>query len=317
MKILITGGLGFVGKHLTRELERAGHEIVKLDIRYDEDSYYCDLRDSESTRKLVHSVSPDACIHLGGIAFVPTGWTNPELVYSINLMGTLHLLEAFRHERPDARILVVSSSLIYQNAHTGNPLNETAYMYPPDIYAISKISSDLTALGYAKRYGMQIMTARPVNHIGPGQSSNFVITSFAEQLYKIKTGEVEPRMKVGNLKSQRDFLSVHDVTRAYRLLIEKGIPGEPYNIATGKLQTIQYALDMLCDISGIHPELEIDAGLFRPTDSSPVMNIEKIRKDVGWCPKIPLKQMLEDIYHSVEKTDNADTLRSVLSSCNV
>lgn len=299
MRVLITGGLGFVAQHLAPELEQAGHEVVKLDVRYAEGSFYCDLRDPESTRKLVGSVSPDACVHLGGIAFVPMGWQNPELVYSVNLMGTLHLLEAFRHERPDARILVVSSSLIYQNAHTGNPLNETAHMYPPDIYAISKIAADLTALGYAKRYGMPVMTARPINHTGPGQSPNFVTSSFVRQLCQIKSGRCAPVMKVGNLESRRDFLDVRDVVRAYRMLIERGASGEPYNIATGKLRTVQSVLDILCAIAGVSPALEIDPELFRPTDTSPVMNIEKIKKTVGWQPRLPLQKTLEDLYHSI------------------
>lgn len=300
MKVLITGGLGFVATHLSSELERAGHEVVKSDVRYAEGSFYCDLRDSESTRKLIGLVAPDACIHLGGIAFVPMGWKNPELVYSVNLMGTLHLLEAFRHERPDARVLVVSSSLIYQNADAGNPLDETARIYPPDIYAISKIAADLTALGYASRYGMPVMTARPINHIGPGQSASFVTSAFARQLYEIQSGRCAPVMRVGNLMSQRDFLDVRDVVRAYRMLIEGGVAGEPYNIATGKLQTIQHVLDLLCDISGVQPELKVDPDLFRPTDSSPVMNIDKISKDVGWFPRIPLRQTLEEIYSSIE-----------------
>lgn len=299
MKVLITGGLGFVAQHLAPELEKAGHEVVKLDVRYAEGCFYCDLRDPESTRKLVGSVAPDACVHLGGIAFVPMGWQNPELVYSVNLMGTLNLLEAFRHERPNARILVVSSSLIYQNAHTGNPLNETAHMYPPDIYAISKIAADLTALGYAKRYGMPIMTARPINHTGPGQSPSFVTSAFARQLCRIKSGACAPVIKVGNLESRRDFLDVRDVVRAYRLLIEQGTAGEPYNIATGKLRTIQSVLDILCEITGASPALEVDPELFRPTDASPVMNIEKIRKTVGWQPEIPLQKTLEDLYISI------------------
>lgn len=305
MKILITGGQGFVARHLAPELLDAGHHVIKTGVHYADDCFYCDLRDAESTRKLVRTVLPDACIHLGGIAFVPTGWQDPKLVFSSNLMGTLHLLEAFRQEQPNARILTISSSLIYQNAHTGNPLNETAYMYPPDIYAISKIAGDLTALGYAKHYNMPVMTARPINHIGPGQSTAFVVASFAQQLCEIKAGIRPPLMKVGNLKSQRDFLDVHDVARAYRLLIERGVAGEPYNIATGHLMTIQYILDTLCEIADVYPELEVDPALFRPTDTSPVMNTDKIRKDVGWHPRIPLRQTLEELYFSTEAANKA------------
>jgi GDP-4-dehydro-6-deoxy-D-mannose reductase len=248
---------------------------------------------------------PDACIHLGGIAFVPMGWEDPKQVYSVNLMGTLNLLEAFRHEKPDGRMLIVSSSLIYQNAYTGNPLDETAYMYPPDIYAISKIAADFTALGYAKRYGMPVMTARPINHTGPGQSPHFVTSSFARQLWQIKAGHCPPVIKVGNLESRRDFLDVRDVARAYRLLIERGAAGEAYNIATGTLRTIRSVLDMLCDVAGIHPLQEVDPELFRPTDSSPVMNVNKITKTTGWRPEIPLQKTLEDLYRDIEEKARA------------
>jgi GDP-4-dehydro-6-deoxy-D-mannose reductase len=299
MKVLITGSRGFAARHLAVELLQAGHEVIKSDVEYAEDCYYCDLRDEDSLRKLVRSTQPDACVHLGGIAYVPMGWKDPELVYSVNLMGTLNLLEGFRHERPEARLLVVSSSLIYKNADSDKELDEEAYMYPPDIYAISKISADLTALGYAQRYGMPIMTARPINHTGPGQSDSFVTSAFATQLKQIKAGAVPPVMRVGNLDSRRDFLDVRDVVRAYRLLIEAGQGGEPYNIASGRLIPIRSVLEKLCDIAGVHPEIEVAPQLYRPTDSSPRMNVSKIRAATGWQPQIPLEQTLLDLYQSI------------------
>jgi len=300
MKILVTGALGFAGQHLARELTTNGHEVIKHDVQYEADCYYSDLRDKDSTGKLVRRIKPDACVHLGGIAYVPMGWTDPELVYSVNLMGTLNLLEAFRQEHPSARVLVVSSSLIYKEAQAGELLDENSYMYPPDIYAISKIAADLTGLGYAERYGLNVMTARPINHIGPGQSPSFVTSSFAMQLKQIAIGGQTGIIRVGNLESKRDFLDVRDVARAYRLLIEKGSAGEAYNIASGKLIKIGDVLDNLAEIAGVTPEIEVDEELYRPTDASPCMDIGKITAATGWKPEIPLNQTLNDLYESVQ-----------------
>lgn len=302
MRILVTGSLGFVARHLIPELENSGHEVLRHDIEYISGYHYCDLRDRRATTKLVKALKPDACVHLAGIAFVPMGWRDPELVYSVNLMGTLNLLEAFRHQRPGARVLVVSSSLIYRNnCSPGERLDEQAYMYPPDIYAISKIAADLTALGYASRYGMPVMTARPINHIGPGQSTKFVTASFAAQLKSMAVAKRPATIHVGNLESRRDFVDVRDVVRAYRLLIEQGEPGEPYNIATGRLHTIREVLERLCAIAGVEPEIEIDPKLHRPTDSSPLMDISKIRSRTGWEPRIPLEQTLRDLYAATDE----------------
>ena len=299
MRILITGALGFVGRHLVKECESAGYEVFQQDVEYAENCYYCDVRDAAAIRKLVRELKPDACVHLGGIAFVPMGWKDPHLVFSVNLMGTLNLLDAFRLESPSARVLVVSSSLIYKKAGTDEVLDEDSVMSPPDIYGISKIAADLTALGYAERYGMPVMTARPINHTGPGQSPDFVTSAFSRQLKAISAGEETARMKVGNLESRRDLLDVRDVVRAYRLLIEKGRAGEAYNVASGNLAQIKEILEKLCAISGVSPKLEVDPELYRPTDSSPIMSTKKIFKDTGWKPEIPIEQTLQDLYESI------------------
>ena len=299
MKVLVTGALGFVGQHLVHELEAFGHTVIRHDVCYEPDCYYCDLRDKDAILKLVRKTQPDACVHLGGIAFVPMGWKDPELVYSVNLMGTLNLLEAFRHEKPSSRILIVSSSLIYKNVGKDVLLDENAYMYPPDIYAISKIAADLTGLGYADYFDMPVMTARPINHIGPGQSPSFVTSSFATQLKQIAATGGVGQMKVGNLDSLRDFTDVRDVARAYRLLIEKGVAGEAYNIASGKLNRIGEMLEELCGIAGVHPEIKVCPELYRPTDSSPYMDTSKVTKATGWHPEIELHQTLRDLYESV------------------
>ena len=196
MRILVTGACGFVGRHVVSELIRAGHTPLAFDaVKPAEpplpaDVHIGDLRDAPVLRRVVSELAPDACIHLAGIAFVPMGWTDPELVFSVNLLGTINVLEAFHATAPKARMLIVTSAEVYGRVPGSHAFTEDAPLMPDNLYAVSKMAADLSSLLYARRYGVHIMTARPGNHIGPGQSPHFVTSAFAEQIVKIakKTG---------------------------------------------------------------------------------------------------------------------------------
>ena len=110
-------------------------------------------------------------------------------------------------------------------------------------------------------------------------------------------------MRVGNLKSRRDFLDVRDVARAYCLILESGRPGEAYNIGSGSLTPVQVLLDELCRLGGVHPHIEVDPALYRATDAGPLLDIAKIADHTGWQPAIPLPQTLHDILADLDRTD--------------
>jgi GDP-4-dehydro-6-deoxy-D-mannose reductase len=304
VRILVTGAGGFVGRHVIHELTQAGHIPIAFDLQRcphtaPEHTHVGDLRNADTLLDLVRHVHPDACIHLGGIAFVPMGWTDPELVFSSNLTGTVNLLEALRQCSPGSRALVVTSAEVYGRLPAEQPLDENAPLRPDNLYAVSKISADLAALLYARRYAMPVMTARPENHVGPGQSPRFVASGFAEQLAQIARSEAEPVLRVGNLENERDFTDVRDVARAYRLIVEKGRPGHAYNIASGQNVKIRVILEQLCAVSGVQPRIEVDPARFRPTDALPRLDNSRIRNEVGWLPQIPLNVTLRDIYEEI------------------
>ena len=306
MRVLVTGAGGFVGKHLLRELRRANHIPLALDLEpctapEAEASYIADLRNMESLRDALRTADADACIHLAGIAFVPTGWTDPELVFDVNLNGTVNLLEALRHHGAGLPALIVTSAEVYGRATRPGIIHEQSGFHPSNPYAVSKLAADLTTLLYARRYAMPVMTARPGNHIGPGQSIQFVTSAFAEQLIRIRNGRAESVMKVGNLDGERDFTDVRDVVRAYRMIIEKGRPGQTYNIATGNPVKIQTILDTLCQLAGVKPDIQVDPERYRPTDNPPILDTAHIRKAIGWEPQIPLETTLKDILDDFDR----------------
>ncbi|MDD5482829.1 MAG: GDP-mannose 4,6-dehydratase [Kiritimatiellae bacterium] len=301
MRVLVTGSQGFVGRHLVEELRRQGWTIGAFDlpapgglgneIRY----YQGDIQDRQAVDQAVKLFLPEACIHLSGIAFVPMGWTNAETLFAINVSGTIHLLEACRKHAPAARVLVISSAEVYGRQTGRDAADEDSPFHPENPYAVSKAAADQTALLYARQYSMPVMAARPGNHIGPGQSPDFVVPSFARQLGEIAARRKKAVIKVGNLDSTRDFTDVRDVARAYRLLIEKGRAGEAYNIASNREVSIRFILDRLCRIAGIDPDIEVAPERYRQPEQRARLATSKITRETGWKPEISLETSLRNI----------------------
>jgi len=303
MKGLITGVNGFVGQHLVKELKRRNQTVIGCDMsetcsENDVDEYFkCNISDCKEINNIIRENRPDFCIHLAAITYIPVSWNDPLQTIKTNVLGTVNLLESFRHNAVNSRILIISSVEIYGT----NPLrdsiqNEESKHLPDSPYALSKSFIDTIALLYARRYDMQIMSVRPSNHIGPGQASSFVVPSFANQCVKIKCGLQKPIIKVGNLDAQRDFTDVRDIVRAYADLIDEGSAGEAYNIASGRMIRIHNILDKLCQIADVDPEIVVDSEKFREELPRPIVDISKIKQDIGWAPRIKISSSLKDIF---------------------
>lgn len=302
MRTLVTGAGGFVGRHLCRELVENDHTVYALEhpssrgVDDAQETLYGDIRDSQYMKQAVASVKPEACIHLAAIAYVPDGNSDPSNMIAVNEGGTINLLEAVRETAPECKVLVISTAQIY-GPSTGEKIIDEEYTFNPiTVYAKSKANADLKALSYAADFDMHIMTARPHNHIGPGQSPDYVVPAFIKQAKAIASESMDPVIKVGNLESERDFTDVRDVVRAYRLIIEKGRPGNAYNIASDRLHKIGEVLDMILNIANVQPEIKVDSNLFRPTDHSARLDISKLTKDTMWHRAIDLKATLQDIF---------------------
>ncbi len=302
MRILVTGAAGFVGRHMIDDLTRHGHEPLALDVAFPDPTlaepaarFTADIRDSAAIEAAFRTARPDACVHLSAIAFVPDGENRPETMLSVNIAGTMILLDTLKRHAPDCKTLVVSTAQIYAPQDHESPVAEDAPLAPANLYAVSKAASDIAALGYARRFGLPLLTARPNNHTGPGQSSSFVVPALIRQAQAIAAGRTPPVIHAGNLESQRVFADVRDVVVAYRLLLEHGAAGEAYNVSAGDNRKLGAILDRICAMAGIDPSRETDPDKVRPTDRSPVLNTEKIRGQTGWTPRIPFDQTLRDM----------------------
>lgn len=304
MRVFITGVCGFVGRHLATELAAHGHEPVGLRLPAETapDGVPCatgDITDPASIRSALAAMAPDACVHLAGVSTVPRAWADPAAAFEVNAAATVRLLAAVREQPQPVRVLFVSSAQVYGENPGPGLLDERAPLRPSNPYGVAKAAADEMTLLWAAREGRPWMTARPVNHIGPRQSRDFVIPSFAQQLVAIARGQAPARVRIGNLESLRDFMDVRDTVRGYRLLLERGQGGEAYNLATGRMETIGRMLDLLCELAGVKPERVADRALYRPTDASPRLDTRKMREHCNWTAELSLEDSIRAIYDDI------------------
>ena len=302
MRVLITGAGGFVGRHLVRELFAQGDDVITFDAQtalpIPELARHVagDICDAAALLRAIEQTGPDACVHLAALSFVPAGWSEPARMFAVNAVGTVNVLEAFRKAGGLARILVVSSAEVYGLTPRARPIREDDPLNPGNIYAVTKAAADTAARLLAQKHGLQVMVVRPGNHIGPGQGGEFIVPSFARQFAEMARGRIEPVLRVGNLESGRDFVDVRDIVRAYRLLLQKGKPGLAYNIASGREIRIRDVVERFEAVSGLRPKVETDPARFRPEDHRPMLNIDRIKNDIGWAPAFSMEQTLRDVF---------------------
>lgn len=295
MKALITGSEGFVGKYLRAELEANGYTVTGLDLQPGQEAVCADLLNLEEVSQVVQKIAPDAVFHLAGQANVAKSWKIPQRTFELNVLGAVNLMEAVRSWNPETRMVIVGSSDQYGSlGAAGQNVSETTEMKPQSPYAVSKKAQEEIAQVYARAYGMNICMTRSFNHAGAGQRKGFMISDFAAGIARVERG-VQPFLKVGNLSARRDFTHVRDVVRAYRLLAEKGHPGEVYNVGSGTTYSTQEVLDRLLSLSACEVSVEHDPAKMRPSDT-PIICCDhsKLTAHTGWQPKLPLETMLRD-----------------------
>jgi GDP-4-dehydro-6-deoxy-D-mannose reductase len=210
----------------------------------------------------------------------------------------MNLFEAMRQLGSTARFLVIGSSEEYGLVEPDElPIRESNPLRPLSPYAVSKVAQDLMGWQYFRSYGMHVLRSRAFNHTGPRRGDAFAESNFAKQIAEMEAGLREPVVHVGDLKPTRDFSDVRDIVRGYWLLLERGTPGEVYNLCSGLEWSIERILNFLIGKSTVpHIEIRQDPARLRPSDV-PVLrgSRQKIENALGWRTTIPLEQTLTDL----------------------
>lgn len=295
MKALVTGSRGFVGKYLCQELKENGYSVIGVARHPDENAIQADLNKTDDALRIVRDVRPDIIIHLAGQANVGLSWKIPQDTFETNVICTINLLEAVRQVDPAIRVVLVGSSDQYGNlGAAGELVSEELPLNPQTPYAVSKKAQEEIAMVYVRAYGMNLCMTRSFNHGGAGQKEGFLIPDFSAGIVRVEKGLAD-KLTIGNLTAKRDFTHVKDVVRAYRLLAEKGHPGEVYNVGSGVVHSVQEVLDELRAMAKCDIPVEQDPAKMRPSDT-PVICCDhtKLTQHTGWEPQHTLQEMLSD-----------------------
>ena len=309
MNYLITGITGFAGSHLAEYLLSRGDGAVHGTLRWRSRTenidhlrgrivlHECDIRDATAVREVIRKVKPDRIFHLAAQSYVPMSWVAPSETLTTNIIGQTNLLEAVRATGCDCRIQIAGSSEEYGLVLPGEtPIKETNPLRPLSPYAVSKVAQDLMGYQYFKSYGLRVVRTRAFNHTGPRRGEVFVTSNFARQIAEIEKGKKPPVIQVGNLEAVRDFTDVRDTVVAYFLALERGEPGEVYNVATGQGHKIGAMLQILLEKSRVQVKVEQDPSRLRPSDVELLVgDPSKLEQQTGWKRNYSFEQTLEDL----------------------
>lgn len=308
MRILVTGATGFAGGHLAEALAgRPGVDVVGVARRPAWPAEWrhldgrvalwpLDLCDRPALEECLRSFRPDRIVHLAGYAHSGQSFREPDAAWRGNLEATRSLYDAVVHWGGRPRILFVGSGLIYGDLEPGAPPpQEDAPLRPGSPYACSKAAADLLSYQSTRYPGLDVVRARPFNHIGPRQAPRYAVAHFAQQITAIERGRQPPVLETGNLTPVRDLTDVRDVVAAYLLLMDHGRTGEAYNVASGEGFSMQDVVDRLVARARVPVEVRQAARLVRAAETAVVRaDAGKLRRETGWAPRFALDQTLSD-----------------------
>ena len=301
MKTLIIGASGFVGNYLIRQFSDVGWEVEATCLPSENLTtaipiHKLDILDPENIKSVLSCVKPEVIIHLAAQSSVALSWKNPALTVDVNIKGAINVLEAVKDINKSIRVLLIGSGEQYGAVSSDYiPIDENVPQSPGNVYAVTKYTQDILGDLYTKAYDLDIVRVRAFNHIGPGQSPQFVVSDFCKQIAMLEKSDGPYVMKVGNLAAKRDFTDVRDVVRAYYMLCNTGKKGQAYNVGSGVSVSIQNILDTIIGLSEKEIVVEIDQEKFRPVDV-PIIeaDISKLINDTGWRPQICLEDTIKE-----------------------
>jgi len=290
-KILITGAGGFTGWHACQYFRNNGYHVVGLvrKKRYNKDfpnyeEWECDLTDEFSVYKIIKAIKPDYVLHTAGKNDVKESWEKPAEYVTVNVLATVHLLEAFRQVKYGGKILVIGSALEF------DPIG-----LPNHPYGLTKTFQSLVAKSWETLFHLPIMIAKPTNLIGPGPSNGFC-SRIAEKIALAEKNCLTEPVLIDDPTQERDFLDVRDAIRAYELILLKGRIGEVYPIGTGCYRTLMTVLNSYQSLTtiSIPVHMKTNKHNFSTDKGTRKVDLTNIHA-LGWHPDYPFLSSLSDI----------------------
>lgn len=268
---------------------------------------FCELQSLQSVSAALLQIRPDEVYHFASNADVLYSFKNPSEVLNNNIACTLNLFEACRQNDLKPKILLCSTSEVYGQVQPHEvPISESNPLRPASPYAVSKTTQDLLADVYFKAYGLPVVRTRMFTYINP-RRANLFATSFALQVARIEAG-LQNELSHGNLESVRTHFDVRDMAAAYAEVMEKGLPGEIYNLGGKSSFTVGEFLSLLIKSAKTEITCRPDPALFRPQDVTlQIPDVSKFENLTSWRPQYSLQDsialLLDECRQRVKKAN--------------
>lgn len=287
-RVFLTGGAGFVATRMVEHLAGSAWQTHASST---------DILDGEALQAELRQCQPDIVLHLAAQSHVPTSFREPELTARVNFDGTRSLLTALDQSGFAGALVFVGSGDMYGLVPEASlPIRETQALRPRNPYAASKAAAEAWCMQHSLHCGYRIVMARAFNHIGRGQSAQFVLPAMAEQLVAIERGQRPPVLEAGDLDVTRDFTNVSDVLDAYLALAEKGAGGEVYNVCSGVEYRVRDLVEQMIALTGLPVAITHDPARFRRAEQARVVGDNcKLCADTGWAPRVSMQESLVEI----------------------
>ena len=293
--VLITGGAGFIGSALSKQLQEDGHAVAVLDNLsfgrrhlagvLDDRFFEVDIRAREATRKVLADTRPEIVLHLAAVHFIPYCNQHPVEAADININGTINVLDAAQAIESVEQVFVASTAAVYPIAD--GAMDEQHVLGPMDIYGTTKLATEKLASEFHLRTGIPTIVGRFFNAFGPNETNPHL---FPEIQRQVLSGA--RTLKLGNLDPKRDYIHTEDMSRAKRALLSKGVSGyDVFNIGRGIEYSVREIVAAFERQLGEPLTIEVDPARVRKVERQHLLaDVRKLKAATGWEPKWDIDQ---------------------------
>jgi UDP-glucose 4-epimerase len=300
MRVLVTGGAGFIGSALFPELIINGYDTFVVDnlsfgkrelLNIPDNRFIlADVTDRQKIEQIVQETDPHWIVHLAAIHFIPYCNQHPYESANINIQGTINILDAAKKSKNLKKILFASTAAVYPIIDT--PIAESDMINPLDIYGLSKLAGERLVSEFHLATSIPSIVCRFFNAFGPRETNPHLIPEIHRQIV-----DGSRKIKLGNLEPKRDFIHTSDMSLALRLLLEKFDSGlDTFNIGSGMEYSVTEVVESFEKAINESIEIEVDPTRVRKVERQHLRSdISKLKSFLNWEPKLNLDMGIQQL----------------------